>query len=418
MQTTREDESLLLLDDGELDAVARLLDRSAIAYRRLRGAEVGDDIAAPNNLLIATPRHASKVRPGAPKNAEPGRPVRIIAVEEDSPSLRSMMRSLGFGLLVRQPAHDAVWRLLIQRALFQGDERRREARLPLGAQIAVEATGATPAKTSRPCELVDISNRGCHFIGDEPFPPGATVSFELGAGTTGAEPLMLVGKIVRTGPWLQGDPPGHSCAMVFRRDLDEASRSGLARMINARISGPLSLASDVPDTLSLPACDSPVLPGLPLDNETDPPVKTDFEVQLALEAHDPDPADRRKLRRADYQQRIEVGHSDETAVLMGRDLSSGGMRVERFADATIGAHLDLALYGPSDSEPLHIDAEIIRDDGEQGVALRFCNLSRDEGRKLERFVACLPAVESLEEGEAMGMGSVLTEVLSGEREAS
>ncbi len=413
---------VLLLDDGELSSVAELLDESQHAYQRMRGAEIVDQIAPPSNLLISTPRHAGKVRRGSPPGALPGRPVRIIAVEEDSPSLRRMLRTMGFNLLVRQPAHREVWRLLIQRALYQGDERRRETRLPMGSQISVESSElkSAAAPATRASLLIDISNRGCHFIGDEPFEVDADVVFEIDAATTGAERLVLSGKIVRSAPWSEDGERKYSCAMAFGPDVDDASRMTLARMINSRISGPLSLAPPCPESLSLPSCDSPALPGLLLDDETDPPVATEFEVQLAMidrPAHgrkdEGVPPERRKNRRADYLQRIEVQNSGETSVLMGRDLSSNGMCVEYFADAEIGARLNLAIYGPSESAALYVDAEIIRDDGERGIALRFCDLARESSAQLEKFVACLPAVESLEDGEAPSMGSVLAEVLPG-----
>jgi hypothetical protein len=97
---------------------------------------------------------------------------------------------------------------------------------------------------------------------------------------------------------------------------------------------------------------------------------------------------------------------------MARDLSASGMRVERFAGVEIGAHLCLAIYGLSESGPIQVDAEIIRDDGDRGIALHFCNLSRHSSKLLEKFVACLPPVESLEDGEALSMGTVLTEAIS------
>ncbi|MDP6980495.1 MAG: PilZ domain-containing protein [Myxococcota bacterium] len=414
---SQTDDALLLLDDGELDPVVSILERSGLSYRRLRGGEISEDLPPPKALLIATPRHVDKVRPGSPPGALPGRPVRIVAVQEDSPSLRRMMRSKGFHLLIRQPAHETVWRLSIQRALFQGDERRREVRLPVGAQISLTPSDTEPADAQptapRPSILLDISNRGCHFAGDTPFPIDAHVSFELSANTTGTAPLVLRGRIIRTGPWQVAGDRRHSCAMLFDDDLDEASRTGLARMINARISGPLSLADPAPEALSLPAIDSPALPGLELDDETDPAVRASVPVELSVAGEGDAGGNRRKQRRGNYQQRIEVECSGDTTVLMGRDLSATGMRVERFADAHVGAHLELALYGPSEAEPIPIDAEIVRDDGERGIALRFCNLSRDDANKLERFIACLPAVESLEDPEAAGMGAVLTEVLSG-----
>jgi hypothetical protein len=411
--------AMLLLDDGELDSVAELLDRSQAVDQRLRGAEIPDQIAPPSNLLISTPRHAGKVRRGSPPGAHTGRPARIIAVEEDSPSLRRMLRTMGFSLLVRQPAHPEVWRLLIQRALYQGDERRLETRLPMGSQISVESRAATDTSVSaaRGSLLVDISNRGCHFIGDEPFDVGTHVVFEIDAATTGAEKLVLSGEIVRSGPWTENDDRKFSCAMAFGPDVDDASRVDLARMINSRISGPLSLAPPCPDSLSLPTCDSPALPGLTLDDETDPPVAAEVEVELAMTSRpvrEELQPDRRKDRRADYLHRIEVEDSGETSVLMGRDLSSAGMCVEYFADAEIGARLNLVIYGPSERAPLYVEAEIIRDDGERGIGLRFCDLAREASGQLEKFVSCLPGVESLDDGEAQGMGSVVAEVLPAE----
>ena len=119
---TRTEDAILLLDDGELDPVVAILERSGLRYRRSRGSEISDGLAPPSALLITTARHADKVRPGSPAGALAGRPVRIVAVKEDSPSLRRMMRTRGFHLLIRQPAHEEVWRLSIQRALFQGEQ--------------------------------------------------------------------------------------------------------------------------------------------------------------------------------------------------------------------------------------------------------------------------------------------------------
>ena len=404
--------AVMLLDDGELSTVAQLLDRSQISYHRPRGAAIGDEIGPPLSLLISTPRHAGKVRLGSPHGAGPGRPVRIIAVDEDSPSLRRMLRNMGFHLLVRLPVHDEVWRLLIQRALYQGDERRRDTRLPMGSQISVASLAAQRATTrnERDSILVDISNRGCHIICDEAFETGTRVTFTLDAATTGYQALELSGKVLRTSPW-QGDGSAkYGCAVVFDPDLDDSKRLTLARMINSRISGPLSLAPKASAELRLPTCDSSALPGLELDDETDPAVSTDCEVQLTLISASSD--ERRKIRRGDYLQRIEAQSSAVNSILMGRDLSASGMRVERFAGVEIGAHLSLAIHGPSDSGPIQVDAEIIRDDGDRGIALHFCNLSKQSSKLLEKFVACLPAVESLEDGEALGMGTVITEAIS------
>ena len=59
-------------------------------------------------------------------------PTRVVAVSEDSPSMRQMMRRHGIQFLVREPSHTEVWRLLVRRALYQGD---RTALAMTGAQL-------------------------------------------------------------------------------------------------------------------------------------------------------------------------------------------------------------------------------------------------------------------------------------------
>ena len=97
---------------------------------------------------------------------------------------------------------------------------------------------------------------------------------------------------------------------------------------------------------------------------------------------------------------------------MGRDLSSGGMRVEQAPDLALGSRFRLAIYGPALQEPYLIDARVERDDGDDGLVLRFLDISDENARKLEKLVACLPDVESLAEGEMSGMGSVISEIIS------
>ena len=53
---------ILLIDDGELDAVAAMLDRLHVSYTRMRGSLAEDELAPPEVLLIATPRRAGIVR--------------------------------------------------------------------------------------------------------------------------------------------------------------------------------------------------------------------------------------------------------------------------------------------------------------------------------------------------------------------
>ena len=53
-----------------------------------------------------------------------------------------------------------------------------------------------------------------------------------------------------------------------------------------------------------------------------------------------------------------------------------------------------------------------RDDPDGSIGLRFTDVSTEDGRGLEKLVACLPDIESLEAGERGGLGSVISEILS------
>jgi len=410
--------TILLLDDGELNDLADLLDRSDVDYLRLHGGEIEENLTPPSLLLITTPRHAAKVRAGSPAGALPGRPLRIIAVNEDSTSMRRMLRNMGFSLLVRQPTQPEVWRLLVQRALYQGEERRTETRLPVGSKVSLETgarSGAGQVAASHAL-LVDVSNRGCHLVTPEILPVGSHLSFPLDTGDTSGERLHLSGVVVRSSPWTDShsERPQQSSALLFDEHLDERTRSELARMINSRVTGTGSLAPPQSEQIALPATECADLPGLCLDDETDPPVSTDMEVSYRIEPSadvDSSGSERRTSRRANFQGDVTVVGSTRTRVLMGRDVSSGGMKVERLPELEIGDRLRLALYGPSQPEPIEIDAEVIRDDGEAGLGLRFTHPSSETSRALEKFVACLPSVESLEDGEVDGMGTVISEIL-------
>jgi hypothetical protein len=59
-----------------------------------------------------------------------------------------------------------------------------------------------------------------------------------------------------------------------------------------------------------------------------------------------------------------------------------------------------------------VQAIVEREDEDGGIALRFTDVAADVARGLEKLVACLPDIESLEDGETAGMGAVISEILS------
>ncbi|MBW1885600.1 MAG: PilZ domain-containing protein, partial [Deltaproteobacteria bacterium] len=201
----------------------------------------------------------------------------------------------------------------------------------------------------------------------------------------------------------------------------ESIRTRLTAVINRWASGPDSLAvSSRIGAPAIPSCQLPSLPDLTLDDETDPPVQIGSEVRLQPAAGaSPDQAEPREAeRRSDHRGRFESPVVVEKSpggpvVLIGRDLAPGGMRVERTDELRLADRFRIALYGPGSVAPFIVEAEVIRDDGEDGFALAFLHLDPQTSREIEKLVACLPDVESLEDGEINGMGAILSKILRG-----
>ena len=404
---------ILLVDDGELDEVAAVLDEQGVRYTRLRGGQIPEEVPPPRDLLIVTPRRVERVRRGSPAEAAPGRPLRIIAVAEDSPAMRRRLRRNGLHLLIRLPADAEIWRLLIARALYKGSERREDPRVAVGSPVDL---GRNETQTT----LVDLSNRGCRLQTTSSITVGDPIEFTVPPndqvwGDSG--PLVLRGTVRR----LVREPGvDHAMlAVLFDADLPEHDRTRLTALINHWASGPQSLdAAVVAGAPPIPAAQLPSLPDLTLDDETDPPILASSEVHVELAAGSgsrpptaEDPRDRRVQPRGRFASSVVAEGSEGPFVLIGRDLSAGGMRVERHPDLHVGDRFTIALHGPTVADPIVVEASIVRDDGPDGFGLVFDRLDGGAIDELEKMVACLPDVESLEDGEVAGLGAILSEIV-------
>lgn len=403
--------AIVLVDDGELDDVARVLEAGGLAFDRFRGGQIPERLEEPRDLLIVTSRRLEHVvAPKKRKGAAPSRPdaapapLRIAAVADDSPALRRRLRRRGIQLLVRLPARRETWRLLIARALYQGDERRTDLRV--APEVAVE-TGLGETL------LVDLSNRGCRIQTRAPVAVGDSVRFSIpGAALPdgSVEPLPLSGRIRRIAQPAGSDR--RTCAVVFDAELPRGARQRLTAAINHWASGdPETRLPAAPAGPAIPACRLPSLPDLMLDDETDPPIPVEGDLAIDLDREGDDGSNRRSSPRGAFPAVVRGTHEERPIALVGRDLSARGMRVERHPDLVLGDRFRLALHGPTLARPLTVDATVVRDDAEQGFAIAFVGVSRETANALEKLVACLPDVESLEDGELAGLGSVLSEIV-------
>ena len=405
--------SVLLLDDGELEDIQRMLEELRVPLARIRGGAIVSGTPAPRDLLIATPRRIDAVVP--PNAAVGSGPVRIVVVNEDSTGLRERLRRSGFDYLVRRPVHPEALRLMLLRSLYRGEEKRGEPRVAAGLDISYR-TGLR----SRRAILADLSTKGCRLVSRTPVDSGRRIRVNLPEALETGDPIAVVGHVLRSS---REERPGvgtvHIAAVLFDRVNDDA-RQALELLVEDLSRGPATLRRGAERT--------PVPPnqerGKPIPfragaapkstskggAETPEDSHASLAVEVSLESEG-EGKERRVQPRAAYELTVPAFGKRALRVLVGRDLSVGGMRIERLPALEVGDRLHLAVYGSAEEAPFLVWGTVTRDDGEAGMGVVFDLLEPEIARRLERLVTSLPAVESLRDGEVEAMGTVVSEIL-------
>jgi hypothetical protein len=124
-------------------------------------------------------------------------------------------------------------------------------------------------------------------------------------------------------------------------------------------------------------------------------------------------AERRRHVRRRFAERVVAASTDGSIhrVLIGRDLSPGGMRVDAQPELVAGARLRLALYDAATETPVVVLAQVLRNEGPRGVAIEFQSIDAGAAARLEQLVAKLPPIERLDDGESGALGTVVGEIL-------
>jgi hypothetical protein len=365
--------SVLLLDDGELGDVREILDELGVAYAHLRGGAVPPRLAPPRALLVATARRAAAAEGWPARGA--GGPVKVGVVGEDSNALRDALRRRGFDYLVRPPVHRESLRLLLLRTLYAGEERRRDPRVSVGIEVSLR-TGLR----RRTATLIELSPSGARLLASQPLVLGSRLTLQL-PGEAPSEGSWLRAKVVRVQEETRARGE-HVVAVIFE-GLGAAQRRALEALIERCAAGPLAVDAAGP------------------------------AVALGL-ASTAGGGERRRQRRAVFSGQVVTLHDEAKGVLLGRDISPDGMRVEPQPGLAPGEALQLAICAGAGEPPIAVRARVVRNDGPSGVALRFEDLSPGAARRIEELVARLPAVEPLQEGECAALGSVVSRVLGSE----
>ncbi len=447
--------AVMLVDDGELDDVARILKSLAIEFDRFKGGSVPSDVTPPTDLLVATPRRIADVKIDL-NDTDQDPPTRIVVVNEDSNALRAQLREIGFDYLVRRPVHAEALRLLVAHCIYRGDERRVEPRIPVGFEISFRM-----GVLSRRATLADLSTRGCRLLSPYPLEAGKRVCVTLTESLGATEELVVEGTVLRNHFDERLGFDGLYAAAVEFEDLSSEARNELEWILEDKVAGPPTLQSGMrskeenagasdqsrtgapkrrgsatrvhrrrdfretvaescpPDPRSESASVEAVDPVNTADSVEHPPnTQPTIDVDVRIAAQPPEaveeqssPAERRSKDRRIYNAKVPAFGTRALKVLVGRDLSVGGMRIEYSPNLELGDRLHLAIYGSPGEEPFLVWGTVTRDDRQLGMGIEFDEVHPIVAENLEKMIASLPAVESLHDDEIAAMGSVLTEIL-------
>jgi hypothetical protein len=318
-------------------------------------------------------------------------------------------------MLVRRPVHPATLRALLVHALYRGPEKRRAARVRIGAPVAYRA-----GWRQRPAILMDLSIGGCRLLVDRRLERGSAFTLNLPADVAGGKAFRVKGEVLH----VTTDPEETAAQFVTSARFASLRQGQIAKLkaaISAHSEGPATfegappLPGAPPDACPMPAKFVPSAPApaarvvseVGVVSEVRPSgeasaVADDAPLALAEAA-----VERREMPRRALDRRI-VSLSEEAArVLMGRDITVGGMRVDRHPTLSVGADVQLAVHTTTRTTPLVVRAKVHRDDGDRGLVLRFHALSPDATQYLNEVMDHLPLADL----DAEGQGCLVTEIL-------
>jgi hypothetical protein len=213
-------------------------------------------------------------------------------------------------------------------------ERRLALRVPLSVSVTVR-----DGLRSRRAALLDLSLTGARLRFEEPVTADRRPWLWLPAGFGGrlAHPI---GSEVAWTDSVPGAPTGHCYVGIHFRRFPLGGRRRLRRAI-------AELMLRVAEAQAVPALE-----------------------------------DRRTAPRVAYERRVIARGAGAPLVMLGRDISRGGLRVETSRALAVGDTMQLALH-LGGSVPLVVRAEVVRAIDEGGWALAFRGLDAAQQARID-----------------------------------
>ncbi len=336
---------VLLVGSAGLDDVAALARDHGAVVRELGAAELREIDATGADLLVC-PAALSASLPPPPAG---GAGVCVTVLAAGDTTTRAELPPGWRGFLVRRPVHPAALRLLIGYLLYRGPERRREHRVTVGSRIRLRVGGAPRFAT-----LLDLSTRGCRVTAPLALAAGARLRVEFPEQVTRRRPLQLDAEVIRasSGPGAAGEPGSGSELALRFGPMPAEARSELRRIASFYLRGPALEES---------------LAGVRL-RDLDPALADRAEQARKGTGG---PAERRAEPRVPYNRRVVARAGEGVRVLLGTDISPGGMQVRSRAELAVGEVIRVAVYVAPGRPPLVLDAEVRRRAAGGSYGLRF-----------------------------------------------
>jgi hypothetical protein len=362
--------TVLRVDDGELDHIQSVLEKLGAEVDRLAPDGDGASIRTDYDLVLTNAGRAPCVPFEVLAQGVDGRPVWIAVHDDSGASVREQMRGLGVHYLVHPELHPEVLRLLFLHALYEGPEKRAMPRTPVGSEITIRARHGSWTAT-----LLDLALDGCCLLSPRAVDVGCSVSVVWPTTSGGDEPdRILRGRAIRSERDDSGEgDSGYRIAVSFG-GIDSLARAHLESIFtgtseDAAITTLAARTRDLRDT---------------------GPGRRSASPEILLED-----VERRGGSRVPFGRRVTALIGEASHVMIGRDLSIDGMRVEATHGLHVGSEIRLAIYAAKGQQPVFVYAQVARDDGDGGVGLRFKELDPLMRRRLEQIVRGAPSIQVL-----------------------
>jgi hypothetical protein len=374
----------LLVHDGELCDVRDLLARLGTSFVERRGALAQGDREAHWDLVISTPNQLLALH----LQAEANPPRQIAVCDQDSRTLRTSLHRAGIQTMVRRPVHPAALRALIVHALYRGPEKRRSRRVSVGAPVRYRI-----GWRQRSAILADLSQGGCRLLAAEEIERGRAFKLLVDPAVTGGEAFSVRARSLGSSPAGVGAAGSNAITAKFERISARLAKK-IGAAVSAHLSGPATFSEEVAQESAGSAGEAAPTP--PPIAPPAPPLRVA-----------PEPEERRQGERHEIERGVAGLDEEATRILLGRDISLGGMRVDPNPRLRLGDCLDLAIHLEGREKPLVLGARVHRIDGERGVVLRFLGVPSETARELTDLMATLPLIDP---GEGNG-GVLVSEIL-------